>query len=100
MWYLLNEFAFALEAIQTALEVIFKNALKGSAGDEISARERADLDDDKDDVKDLLSGENAEGVSAAFPQKPKELPQGDWDVYCAFVAVRVDFDEKFRAMWA
>ncbi|KAF8315022.1 P-loop containing nucleoside triphosphate hydrolase protein [Clavulina sp. PMI_390] len=103
VWYLLNEFFLVLEAIQTALEQIFKRALRGGGeggGDEVSGREHVDIDDVKEDAQDLLSGAGGKGVSAAFPEKPPQLPVEDWNVYCAFVSVRVDFEEKFKAMWA
>lgn len=104
MWYLLNEFFLVLEAIQTAFEQIFKNAIRASGGgnaDDVTAREHADIDDVKEDAQDLFAaGSAGDGVSAAFPQQPPELPLDDWNVYRAFVAVRVEFEEKFKAMWA
>lgn len=97
MWYLLREFSLVLEAIQIALEQIFKNATKGDSGtDDISNRGHADIDDVREDAEDILS----EGVSAAFPERPKGLPKEDWDVYRAFVAINTEFTEKFKAMWA
>lgn len=95
VWYLLNEFFLVLEAIQTGLEQIFKRAIRAGGDEDVSTREHADIDDVKEDAQDLLGG-----VSAAFPKQPPQLPDGDWNVYCAIVAVRTEFEEKFKAMWA
>jgi hypothetical protein len=97
VWYLLKEFSLVLEAIQIALEQIFKNAIKAGGGaDDPTTREHADIDDVREDAEDILS----EGVNAAFPERPKGLPKDDWDVYRAFTAINAEFDEKFKAMWA
>lgn len=97
VWYILDAFSRVLNAIQIALEQIFKDTIKaGSGAENVSTREHADIDDVREDVDDIFS----EGISPAFPERPKEVPKDDWDVYRVFVAINAEFDEKFKAMWA
>jgi len=103
VWYILNDFMLVLVTLQTSLELLFRQGIKDAnldaeGGD---SYEPPTIDDDIEDRRGYFEErEGVKGVSEAFPQRPSVVPEGDWDVYRTVVAVRNEFETKFKLMWA
>ena len=103
VWYILNDFFLVLVQLQTSMEQLFRQTIKDGNLDVEGGEtfEPPSLDDDLEDRREYFaSKEGMQGVSEAFPQQPPAIPEGDWNVYRLVVAVRGEFEAKFKAMWA
>ena len=100
MWYVLQEFSLTLKAIRTGLvQLLLKTAAAAGAGDEASELDSgygtmsAGADPAEVDM-------DAEGGEQGEFKRPAGVSNRDWRVYEVLNGVTLEFDEKFRAMWA
>ena len=94
MWYVLQDFSLTLKSIRTGIVQLLQKA-SAAAGDEVS-----ELDSGYGTLDPAEADPNIEGGEQGEFKRPAGVSNRDWRVYEVLNRVTLEFDEKFRAMWA
>lgn len=112
LWYLLDDFNLTLKSIraglgQLLLESSSEDIGAGEDDEDVLGETNADLAS-KFDIADAGEGEIMKSIGANDDEedsdseltRPAGVSDEDWGVYKVINAVTVEFEEKFRAIWA
>ncbi|TFK38254.1 hypothetical protein BDQ12DRAFT_684235 [Crucibulum laeve] len=101
VWYLLQDFTLILATIKAALEQLLLRVSKRSSVRDDSDEEDTDIDLDRVivDTNEVDQVDIAEPGESDF-KRPLGVQDIDWKVYELVRSVSVEFEKKFKAMWA
>lgn len=113
VWFSLNEFFVAVVNLQLGLERLILASIGRSLEDDDDDGEPAgelEVGDGLDDQDDADAGEGTSTARGAVPdagsktadlmERPATTTREDWNVYVTVRDARMDFETKFKQMWA
>ncbi|KAI0750894.1 P-loop containing nucleoside triphosphate hydrolase protein [Daedaleopsis nitida] len=103
MWYVLQDFSLTLKSIRTGLvQLLQKAAANASASraESVLGEDVSELDSGYGTLDPAEADPDLEGSEQGEFKRPVGVSDRDWKVYEVINAMTVEFDEKFRAMWA
>jgi len=95
LWYLLQDFSLTLATIRSAMEEVFS----AHAGATSEAIEPVAVDPAEYDKEVEEDEESTDAMDTGF-KRPQRVNNADWRVYELLRDAAIDFDVKYRAMWA
>ncbi|KAI0677460.1 P-loop containing nucleoside triphosphate hydrolase protein [Trametes maxima] len=98
VWYVLQDFSLTLKTIRTGVVQLLQ---KASQANSVAGDEASEMDSGYGTLDPAEADPDTEGSNAGAEfKRPVGVSDKDWRVFEVLNALTIEFDEKFRAMWA